>query len=50
MFTADQLNALVDYTVALAAGKAEIPPPEYPLAPPEFKCSPQSSSETCGGN
>ncbi|MCX6060080.1 MAG: cytochrome c [Chloroflexi bacterium] len=50
MFTAEQLNALVDYAVSLAKGKAEIPPLEYPLAPPEFNCTPQSASTTCGGN
>jgi mono/diheme cytochrome c family protein len=50
MFTADQLNALVAYTVSLADGTAEIPPSEYPLEKPEFKCSAQSSAEYCGGN
>ena len=50
MFTAQQLNALVDYTVLLAKGEAEIPPLEYPLTPPAFNCSRQLPSETCGGN
>lgn len=50
MFTAAQLQALVDYVVSLANGTAEIPPLEYPLEAPAFNCSAQSSSETCGGN
>ncbi|MBI5824441.1 MAG: cytochrome c [Chloroflexi bacterium] len=50
MFTDEQLQALIDYTVALATGKAEIPPSQYPLESPEFKCSPQSASVFCGGN
>lgn len=49
-FTDAQLQALVDYVVSLANGTAEIPPAEYPLEPPAFNCSAQSSSETCGGN
>jgi mono/diheme cytochrome c family protein len=50
MFTAAQLKALVDYTVSLADGSAEISPSTYPLEKPEFKCSAQSSAESCGGN
>jgi len=50
MFTNDQLQALVDYTSALATGKAEIPPAKYELEPPAFECSPQSLPQTCGGN
>lgn len=50
MFTAEQLQALVDYVVSLADGTAEIPPAEYPLELPAFNCSAQSSSDTCGGN
>ena len=50
MFTDSQLQALIDYTFALATGKAEIPPSQYPLGSPEFKCSPQSASVFCGGN
>lgn len=51
MFTDEQLQALIDYTLALSTGKAEIPPDSYPLGSPAFKCSSQStSSETCGGN
>ncbi len=50
MFTEAQLQALIDYTVALATGKAEIPPAQYPLESPAFECSPHSSPETCGGN
>ena len=50
MFTAEQLQALVDYVVSLADGTAEIPPADYPLEPPAFNCTAQSSSETCGGN
>jgi len=50
MFTDSQLQALVDHVVALADGTAEIPPAEYPLDPPELKCSTQSPPETCGGN
>lgn len=49
MFTDSQLQALVDYVVALANG-AEIPPAAYPLGPPALDCTPQSSPETCGGN
>ena len=57
MFTAAQLQALVDYAVSLANGTAEIPPLEYPLESPAFNCSAQSpssastgSTTTCGGN
>lgn len=51
MFTAEQLQALVDYTLALSTGQAEIPPASYPLEPPAFNCAAQSpSSTTCGGN
>ncbi len=50
MFTNSQLKVLVDYVVSLADGTAEIPPAEYPLAPPAFDCSAQGTSETCGGN
>ncbi len=50
MFTDAQLQALIDYTSALATGKAETPPSQYPLESPEFKCSPQSPSLFCGGN
>ena len=50
MFTAEQLKALVDYTVSLADGTAEIPPSEYLLESPSFKCTPQSTSIFCGGN
>lgn len=50
MFTEAQLQALIDYTVALATGKAEIPPAQYPLESPAFECSAHSSPETCGGN
>ena len=49
-FTDAQLQALVDYVVALANGTAEIPPAEYPLEPPAFNCAAQPSSEPCGGN
>jgi mono/diheme cytochrome c family protein len=53
-FTDAQLQALVDYVVALADGTAEIPPAEYPLEPPAFNCAAQSpssvSTTTCGGN
>ncbi len=51
MFTDEQLQALIDYTLALSTGKAEIPPASYPLDSPAFGCSSQStSSTTCGGN
>lgn len=54
MFTDAQLQALVDYVVALADGTAEIPPLEYPLESPAMNCSAQSSSSVsttaCGGN
>jgi mono/diheme cytochrome c family protein len=50
MFTVEQLNALVDFTVSLADGTAEIPPTEYPLESPSFKCEPQSTTIFCGGN
>lgn len=50
MFTEAQLQALIDYTLALSTGKAEIPPAQYPLDPPAFNCSSQTSSEACGGN
>jgi mono/diheme cytochrome c family protein len=50
MFTDSQLKSLVDYVVTLADGTAEIPPAEYPLATPEFNCSAQSPSSSCGGN
>lgn len=50
MFTEEQLQALVDYTSALATGKAEIPPLQFQLESPEFKCSPKSTSVFCGGN
>jgi mono/diheme cytochrome c family protein len=50
MFTTEQLNALVDFTVSLADGTAEIPPTEYPLESPSFKCEPQSTTIFCGGN
>lgn len=50
MFTDAQLQALIDYTVALATGKAEIPPSSYPLESPAFKCTAQSTSIFCGGN
>lgn len=50
MFTDAQLKALIDYTVALATGKAEIPPSSYPLESPAFKCTAQSTSVFCGGN
>ncbi|MBK8784727.1 MAG: cytochrome c [Anaerolineales bacterium] len=50
MFTDAQLQALIDYTSALATGKAEIPPLQYQLESPEFKCAPQSASVFCGGN
>jgi mono/diheme cytochrome c family protein len=49
MFIDTQLQALVDYVVALGDGTAEIPPAEYPLAAPAFDCSAQSSTP-CGGN
>ena len=53
-FTGAQLQALVDYVVALANGTAEIPPAEYPLEPPTVNCAAQSSSSVsttaCGGN
>lgn len=51
MFTDEQLQALIDYTLALAEGEAEIPPASYPLELPAFDCKSQStSSTTCGGN
>jgi mono/diheme cytochrome c family protein len=50
MFTDSQLQALVDYVVALEAGSAVIPLSEYPLEPPAFKCLAQSPSSFCGGN
>ncbi|MDD2922088.1 MAG: cytochrome c [Anaerolineales bacterium] len=50
MFTAAQLKALTDYTVALADGTAEIPPSTYRLESPSFKCAPQSVPTFCGGN
>ncbi len=50
MFTADQLQALVDYAVSLADGTAEIAPAEYPLEAPAMNCSAQSTSSSCGGN
>ncbi len=51
MFTEEQLQALVDYTLALATGKAEIPPPSYPLAPPAFECVSQPLFPvSCGAN
>ena len=50
MFTDAQLQALIDYTSALATGKAEIPPSSYPLESPAFKCTAQSTSIFCGGN
>ena len=50
MFTDSQLQALVSYVVALANGTVEIPPEEYPLAPPALNCTAQSSPEICGGN
>jgi mono/diheme cytochrome c family protein len=50
MFTTEQLKALVDFTVSLADGIAEIPPTEYPLESPSFKCEPQSTTIFCGGN
>lgn len=50
MFTDAQLQALIDYTVALATGKAEIPPSSYPLESPAFKCTAQSTFMFCGGN
>ncbi|MBI5936198.1 MAG: cytochrome c [Chloroflexi bacterium] len=51
MFTDAQLQALIEYTLALSTGKAEIPPASYPLESPAFECSSQSTpSETCGGN
>ncbi|MDP1714371.1 MAG: cytochrome c [Anaerolineales bacterium] len=49
-FTKTQLQALVDYVVALANGTAEIPPLEYPLESPAFNCSAQFPSSSCGGN
>ena len=50
MFTAAQLQSLVNYVVSLANGTAEIPPLEYPLDAPSFNCSAQSPSSSCGGN
>lgn len=51
MFTDAQLQALIDYTSALATGKAEFPPAQFELKPPVFECSPlPSTSSTCGGN
>ncbi len=51
MFTDAQLQALIDYTSALATGKAEFPPAQFELEPPAFDCSPlPSTSSTCGGN
>lgn len=50
MFTDKQLQALVDYTSALATGQAEIPPLQFQLESPEFNCAPQSTSVFCGGN
>ena len=50
MFTEAQLQALIDYTVALATGQAEIPPMQYQLEPPAFNCSTQFPPEGCGGN
>jgi len=50
MFTDEQLQALIDYTSALATGKAEIPPTQYELELPAFECSPLSLPQTCGGN
>jgi len=50
MFTDAQLQALIDYTSALATGKAEIPPSTYPLESPAFNCKSQSGSIFCGGN
>lgn len=50
MFTESQLQALVSYVVAMANGTIEIPQPEYPLQPPQLKCTEYSSPETCGGN
>jgi mono/diheme cytochrome c family protein len=50
MFTEAQLQALIDYTSALATGQAEIPPLQYPLESPAFNCAPQSASVFCGGN
>ncbi len=50
MFTESQLQALIDYTAALATGKAEIPPLQYQLESPAFNCKSQSGSIFCGGN
>lgn len=50
MFTAEQLQSLVDYVTALADGTAEIPPAEYPLESPALSCSPLTPTSTCGGN
>lgn len=50
MFTDAQLKALVDYTAALAAGKAAAPPTAYPLPRAEFRCQAQNPPAVCGGN
>lgn len=50
LFTDEQLQAVIDYTLALSNGTAEIPPVEYPLAAPEFNCSTLPVSDACGGN
>jgi len=50
MFTDPQLQALVDYTLSLASGKAEILPAEFPLAAPSFECKSLIFTVTSGGN
>lgn len=45
-FTDGQLEALVDFVVAL--GQGQIPPSEYPLAAPELLCAP-TAPLTCRG-
>jgi mono/diheme cytochrome c family protein len=50
MYTDEQLQSLIDYTVALSIGKVKAPPAEYPLPEPSFNCKAQLSTGSCGGN
>jgi mono/diheme cytochrome c family protein len=45
-FTEEQLDALVQYVRQL--GEGQVPPHEYPLPPPEFRCE-MTITPACGG-
>ena len=49
-FTAEQLDALVEFVAGISSGKIEPQPQSYALPPAQFSCSPADVTKRCGGN